>query len=127
MVHIVGRHASGALSTLEVNAAAGFGYEVSAEVVGVDGTASTVDPERAVLRRSNRRGTEVPTNWMPRFDDAYRLKLRAWVDSCVSGAPFSGATAFDAYVDQVVAEAAVTALESGAVVHVQSPDELRTA
>lgn len=124
VVHIVGRHVSGAMSTLEVNAAAGFGYEVSAEVVGTEGTATSLDPDHVVLRLSNRRGTEVPTNWMPRFDDAYRLELRAWVDSLTAGPAFPGATAADGYVDQVVAEAAVQALETGTTVPVPPPDAL---
>jgi myo-inositol 2-dehydrogenase/D-chiro-inositol 1-dehydrogenase len=118
VVHIQGRHVGGGISVLEVNGAAGYGYEVSAEVVGVNGAASTRDPDHVTVRLHNQRGTALPANWMPRFADAYRIQMRSWVDTCATGAPYPGATAVDGYRDQVVAELAVQALESGAVVPV---------
>lgn len=124
VVHIGGVHVSGAMSSLEVNQAAAYGYEVAAEVVGTAGTASSVDPDRAVLRSANRRAATLPTNWMPRFDDAYRIELRAWVDSCLTGAPFAGASAADAFLAQVVAECAVQSLETGAAVAVPAAASL---
>ena len=119
LVHIQGEHVGGGLSTIEVYVSCVYGYEVSAELVCERGVATTLDPDRATFRSFNRRGANVPGDWLGRFDEAYRLELIAWVRSCVQGSPFPGATAFDGYRDQVVAEAVLQAIATGDTVGVE--------
>ena len=44
-----------------------------------------------------------PTNWVPRFADAYRRQLRDWIGAVTTGTPV-GASAWDGYVASSIAE-----------------------
>ena len=101
------------LATVEVFAAAEYGYEVTAEVVCERGTALTGQPDYAVMRTARTRGAGVPVDWLERFQDAYVLELQAWVRSLRTGIPFSGASAWDGYMALRITEACVQSLKSG--------------
>jgi myo-inositol 2-dehydrogenase/D-chiro-inositol 1-dehydrogenase len=101
------------LATVEVFAAAEYGYEVTAEVVCERGTASTGRPDYSVVRANGARAAGVPVDWLERFQDAYVLELQAWVRSLRTGEAFPGATARDGYMALRVTDAAVQSLKSG--------------
>jgi myo-inositol 2-dehydrogenase/D-chiro-inositol 1-dehydrogenase len=101
------------LATAEVYMSAGYGYEVSAELVGQYGTATTAQPERLCLRHESRRGAPVSADWTAPFQDAYLAELNAWVDSARSGSPFAGASAWDGYVAMATSAAASRSLAEG--------------
>jgi myo-inositol 2-dehydrogenase / D-chiro-inositol 1-dehydrogenase len=96
----------GRLATAEIFVNADYGYEVSAELVGQKGTATTSQPERLILREASRRGCAVAADWTAPFQDAYLAELNAWVDSALEGAPFPGGSAWDGYVAMRTSEAA---------------------
>ena len=104
--------ADGALTTLEVFLNAGYGYDVRCELVGTRGTVSLVEPSRTVVDCDRSRGTAYAADWRPRFADAYRLQLQAWVDATLSGTPTPLATAEDGWRAMVVAEAAIAAMHA---------------
>ena len=118
LVHIQGEHVNGGLSSIEVSTAAGYGYEVTAEIVGKMGVVSTVDSAETDVRVAGQRVSAIPQIWLDRFEAAYLAELEAWVDATVSGEMFGGASAWDGYVAQLVAEAVIDSLDSNAPVDI---------
>ncbi|MFC8520686.1 Gfo/Idh/MocA family oxidoreductase [Streptomyces sp. NPDC057257] len=107
------RTADGALTTVEVFLNAGYGYDIRCEVVGERGTLALAHPARVVADSAGARSFGHPADWRPRFADAYRLELQAWVDAIVSGDPSELATAQDGLVASAVAEAVITSMKDG--------------
>jgi myo-inositol 2-dehydrogenase/D-chiro-inositol 1-dehydrogenase len=110
----------GRLAIAEIYMSASYGYEVSVELVGQLGTATTEQPARLCLRSKARRGFPVAADWTAPFQEAYLAELLAWVDSArdsvsgVEGAkPFAGASVWDGYAAMTVAAIAGRALLSG--------------
>ena len=116
------RTADGVLSTVDIFLNARYGYDVRCEVVGESGVLSLVEPARTVLDAGLTRGQPYAADWRPRFADAYRLELQAWVDS-LGGTPNAAlATARDGLVASAVADAVVTSMHTdGARVAVRVP------
>jgi myo-inositol 2-dehydrogenase/D-chiro-inositol 1-dehydrogenase len=111
LIHL--RTADGVLSTVETFLTARYGYVVRCEVVGENGTVSLTEPARVVVEGDLRRSVEYAADWRPRFADAYRLELQAWVDSVLAGAPTPLATGRDGVAASAVAEAIITSMHEG--------------
>ena len=111
----------GCLATVEVYVAAGYGYEVSAEIVAQDGTVVTEQPGLALVRSRQARSLPVEMDWLERFQDAYVAELSQWIISVQGGAPFPGADAWDGYVSLLVTDACVQSVRTGAPVPVRVP------
>ena len=62
-------------------------------------------------------GVTVGDDFVARFADAYRVELHAWVESVRSGMP-AGPSAWDGYLANQVAFAAVASLEGAGRVEV---------
>jgi myo-inositol 2-dehydrogenase/D-chiro-inositol 1-dehydrogenase len=110
------RTADGVLSTLEVFLNARYGYDVRCEIVGEQGTLALTEPARMVTDRGRGRTISYPADWRPRFADAYRLELQAWIDgldAAESGQPSAMAAAYDGLVAAAVAEAVIASLHDG--------------
>lgn len=116
------RTADGVLSTLEVFLNAHYGYDVRCEIVGEHGTLALTEPARLITDVNGGRTVGYPADWRPRFADAYRLELQAWVDALTTGAPTPLATARDGLIAGAVAEAVIRSMhEGGRVVPVDVP------
>jgi myo-inositol 2-dehydrogenase / D-chiro-inositol 1-dehydrogenase len=102
----------GEIVSTEVFMNAHYGYHVHAELVGRRGTVQMAQPSATVTNSGLHHGHEWPENWVPRFRDAYRVQMTAWVQSVATGSP-AGASAWDGYVATAVAEQVVTALQTG--------------
>ena len=102
----------GEIVSTEVFMNAHYGYHVHAQLVGRTGTVQMAQPSATVTNSGLHHGHEWPENWVPRFRDAYRVQMTAWVRSVAAGSP-AGASAWDGYVATAVAEQVVTALEPG--------------
>ncbi|WP_336852396.1 Gfo/Idh/MocA family oxidoreductase [Sinomonas albida] len=87
------RMADGTLVTLELFLNAEYGYSTRCEVVGERGTASFTEAPLLELNLERRRATDYPADWRPRFADAYRIELQAWIDSLHDGKASPLATA----------------------------------
>ena len=119
---IVLRTADGVLSTVETFLNAGYGYDIRCEIVADRGMLALRDPARTVATADRRRVSTYPADWRPRFADAYRLELQAWVDAIRAGRPTPLATAHDGLVAAVIAEAVITSMhQDGVVVPVRMP------
>ncbi len=107
------RTADDVLSTIEVFLNAGYGYDVRCEVVGTSGALTLAEPVRLVADRAGTRATSYAADWRPRFADAYRLELQAWVDAVNAGEPAPLPTADDGLVAAAVSEAALASMAAG--------------
>jgi myo-inositol 2-dehydrogenase/D-chiro-inositol 1-dehydrogenase len=116
------RTADGVLSTVDIFLNARYGYDVRCEVVGETGTASLREPARTEVDSGLVRGVGYAADWRPRFAEAYRLELQAWVDSLRGGDAGPLARAHDGLVASAVADAVITSMHSdGARVLVEVP------
>jgi myo-inositol 2-dehydrogenase / D-chiro-inositol 1-dehydrogenase len=111
LIHL--RTADGVLSTVETFLNAGYGYVMRCEVVGETGTVSLTEPARIALEADRAHSTGYAADWRPRFADAYRLQLQAWVDSITDGGPTPLATGRDGVIANAVAEATITSMHQG--------------
>ena len=109
------RTADGVLSTVETYLNARYGYDVRCEAVCETGAASLAEPAMLVTDSALRRSVAYAKDWRPRFAEAYRLELSAWVASVALGRPpiEPMATAGDGLAAAAVAEAAVTSMRGG--------------
>jgi myo-inositol 2-dehydrogenase/D-chiro-inositol 1-dehydrogenase len=123
-VFMVVETTAGQLVNIEINNNAAYGYDVRGELVGEKGTISLRSPSRSETSVNLMRGISYPEDWRPRFADAYRLQLQAWIRSIGTDDPV-GASAWDGYCAALVAEAGVASLAGGAavaVVHAARPE-----
>lgn len=107
------RMADGTLVTLELFLNAEYGYSTRLEVVGERGTASFTESPLLEVNLDRRRATEYPADWRPRFADAYRIELKAWIDSLTTGAPSPLATARDGLRASEIGAALVASIDGG--------------
>ena len=107
------RTADGVLSTVDIFLNAGYGYDIRCEVVGETGTASLVEPAKIISDVGLTRSAPYAADWRPRFADAYRLELQAWIDSLTGGEPGPLASAHDWLVASAVADAVITSMHNG--------------
>lgn len=105
---------SGQIVSTEVFMNARYGYHVHAQLVGRDGTVEMAAPTSTLSNHGLRHGHVWAENWVPRFRDAYRIQMNAWVRSVISGQP-DGASAWDGYAATAIAEQVVTAVQTGEV------------
>jgi myo-inositol 2-dehydrogenase / D-chiro-inositol 1-dehydrogenase len=107
------RTADGAMTTVEVFLNARYGYDIRCEVVGDRGTVALTNPARVVSDADGRRASGYPADWRPRFADAYRLQLQAWVDAVAAGRPAPLASARDGLTASAVADAVIASMRDG--------------
>ena len=107
------RTADGVLSTVEVFLNAGYGYDIRCEVVGTGGALTLAEPVRLLADRAGTRSAPYAADWRPRFADAYRLELQAWVDTVRGGDRAGLPTAQDGLVAAAVSEAAIASMSAG--------------
>ena len=103
----------GEIVSTEVFMNAQYGYHVHAQLVGRTGSVQMAQPSATVTNSGLHHGHAWPENWVPRFRDAYRIQMTAWVRSVATGIP-AGASAWDGYVATAVEEQVVTALQTAA-------------
>jgi myo-inositol 2-dehydrogenase/D-chiro-inositol 1-dehydrogenase len=110
------RSADGALSTCELFLNARYGYDIRCEAVGETGVTSLVEPTSVVTDRGLLgRSVDYAADWRPRFADAYRLELQAWIDSLQPGRrrPAPLATLADGVAASAVAQAVIDSMHGG--------------
>lgn len=116
----------GAIVSTEVFMNAQYGYQVQCEISGSDGNALMAHPDPTRLRRDGGEQGAFPTNWMPRFVEAYRLQNQAWINALRSGSHRGMASAWDGFVATFIAGKLVAAAETGAVIALDLPDRPRS-
>ena len=107
----------GTLVDAEVYMNARYGYDVRVEAVCERGTISLVAPHDVTVLHAGLGGQAFAADFRPRFAQAYRAELQAWIDSLRGGSP-AGASAWDGYAATAAAMAGVRSLETGGPVEV---------
>ena len=106
------RAADGTLATLELFLNAQYGYTTRCEVVSENGTAALPEPAALVVHHEGQQRSDVPADWRPRFADAYRLQLQAWISALEHGETGALATGEDGLRASQVAQAMTRSLHS---------------
>ena len=102
----------GEIVSTEVFVNASYGYHVHAELVGRSGTIAMAGPSLTETNLAGAHGHGWPDNWVPRFKEAYRRQMNAWVQSLGRQQPV-GASAWDGYVASAIAEQLAEAFSEG--------------
>ncbi|QDG60947.1 Gfo/Idh/MocA family oxidoreductase [Pseudarthrobacter sp. NIBRBAC000502771] len=106
------RTADGTLTTLELFLNARYGYTTRCEVVSEGGVTGLKDTALLSVEEAGTRRAAVPADWRPRFADAYRLQLQAWITALRHGDQPSLASALDGLHASLVAQAMIHSLHS---------------
>jgi myo-inositol 2-dehydrogenase/D-chiro-inositol 1-dehydrogenase len=106
------RAADGTLATLELFLNAQYGYTTQCEVVSEFGTAALPEPAAPAVQQEGHRRFALPADWRPRFADAYRLQLQAWISALGRGEPAPLATGEDGLRATQLAQAMIRSLHS---------------
>ena len=114
----------GALASIEVNLDCNYGYEVVVEIAGEQGVLRTPSLSSPILRKGGGAARAVESDWLERFEAAYRIEAEAWVRAARAGGA-TGPTVWDGYAAMRVAEAAERSIATGRAEAV--PDEPRPA
>ena len=112
---------NGAIGQIECNAEGGYGYEVDVKLTGETGSVHTNSLQSAIVSRANQRGQWVEEDWLQRFDQAYIIEARAWIDALQKGTA-TGPSAWDGYVAMIVADACVESAKRGQPVALNIPE-----
>ena len=107
------RLGSGVLATLELFLNAGHGYSTQCEVVGEHGTGRFLEPASVAYNAELKSYTQYPQDWRPRFAEAYRRQLQAWIHSLQEGTDSPLASAEDGLRATLAAEAMVASMHNG--------------
>ena len=119
-MQVILQTASGVIASTEVFMNATYGYHVHAELVGRQGSVAMAQPSLTVENLNSQHGHGYPTNWVPRFAEAYRNQMNAFAHGVRTGS-LPGATAWDGYAATAVAEQIVPALHHGQTVTLTLP------
>ncbi|MGP9501155.1 Gfo/Idh/MocA family oxidoreductase [Specibacter sp. AOP5-B1-6] len=106
------RTVDGTLTTLELFLNARYGYTTGCEVVSERGTTRLNDAALLSIQQEGSSRRAIPADWRPRFADAYRLQLQAWISALAEGdqPPLAGAQ--DGLKASLVAQAMIASLRS---------------
>jgi myo-inositol 2-dehydrogenase/D-chiro-inositol 1-dehydrogenase len=113
--------ADGAIGLMDVNIEAGYGYAVSAEVVGTRGTVATAHPRLVQMLADGERREEIAGGFRARFGEAYLAELDAWLQSVTTGKAV-GPSSWDGYASLAVADACRESVRTGLPVKVEMRD-----
>lgn len=103
------RTADGVLTTVELFLNAQYGYSTRCEVVSERGTASLAESSLLSTNESLQQSISYPEDWRPRFADAYRIQLQAWIRSLRDQTRSPLATARDGLLAAQVAQSLIRA------------------
>lgn len=106
------RTADGTLATLELFLNAHYGYTTRCEVVSERGVTGLKDTPLLALEQEGMQQSVVPADWRPRFADAYRSQLQAWVTALRGGEQPPLAGAMDGLHASLVASAVIHSMHS---------------
>ena len=110
----------GEIVSTEVYMNATYGYHVHAQLVGRAGTVEMAAPTRVLTNLAAAQSFGFPANWVPRFAEAYRLQMQAWVDAIAKG-QHVGASAWDGYITTSIAEQIVDGIATGSRIALTLP------
>ena len=117
--------ASGALVDVEISVNIAYGYDIRGEVSCETGVAAL--PNRPATIISDKHGIRqaIPEDWRERFIEAYDQEFREWIVAANQGTA-TGPSTWDGYAATLVADAALRAVDSGQIEHINDAREAGT-
>jgi len=106
--------ASEAIVDVEISVNIGYGYDIRGEVSCENGIAALPNRPAAVVTDASGIRQAIPEDWRERFIEAYDQEFREWIVAAGAGTA-TGPSAWDGYAATLVADAALRAVESGAL------------
>ncbi|WLS10613.1 Gfo/Idh/MocA family oxidoreductase (plasmid) [Shinella sumterensis] len=104
----------GQIVNIEVNNSAAYGYDVRGELVGEKGSILLNAPVHTRRNGHLMAFEHYPSDWRPRFAEAYRLQNKAFLNFVRTGTfPAIASDSWDGYCATLVAEAGIEALRTG--------------
>lgn len=100
------------LALIEMNADAGYGYEVRIEVVCERGAAASDGLQELHVRQAQSHAQHIEADWLQRFDVAYVAEAQAWVQGLLTGVA-GGPSTWDGYLSMVIADACIASARAG--------------
>lgn len=123
LLMIVMRTDKDEIVSTEMNIKGGYGYHVHAQLVGANGTIEMAAPTGTLSNRSGNQCFGFRPNWIPRFAQAYRDQMQAWVNAVATGTAADAST-WDGFVTTAIAEQVVAAVNTGRAVEIAIPSRL---
>lgn len=106
------RTADGTLATLELFLNARYGYTTRCDIVSERGVTGLGDTPLLNVEEDGMQRSAIPADWRPRFADAYRLQLQAWITALSEGDQPPLAGAMDGLHASLVASAMIHSMHS---------------
>ncbi len=106
--------ASEAIVDVEISVNIGYGYDIRGEVSCENGIAALPNRPAAVVTDASGIRQAIPEDWRERFIEAYDQEFREWIVAAGAGTA-TGPSAWDGYAATLVADAALRAVDSGAL------------
>nr|WP_232335375.1 Gfo/Idh/MocA family oxidoreductase [Bifidobacterium bifidum] len=105
----------GALATAEANVNCQYGYDIQCRLVGESGIISLPDVATPEVRKAGQISHAISSAWFDRFIEAYDREFDRFFANIEADRQPGGkeATAWDGYVADVVADAALDSLHHG--------------
>lgn len=114
------RYDDGALGVIQCNADAGYAYEVDVEITCETGVVQTNGLSSPSVKYGGAQRHTIEADWLARFDDAYLLEAKAWVQAALNGAAV-GPSAWDGYASLLVTDKCIASALSASIEHVVLP------
>ncbi|MZG14165.1 Gfo/Idh/MocA family oxidoreductase [Streptomyces sp. SID5914] len=108
--------AKGVRIDLEVFVNCQYGYDIQCETVAEVGLVRLPDPAAVGVRTAGQHSTEVLTDWVGRFVEAFNTEFREWITNLAAGNEPTGPSAWDGYAATVISNATVEARKSGRII-----------
>jgi myo-inositol 2-dehydrogenase/D-chiro-inositol 1-dehydrogenase len=106
------RSTTGILGLSEIGRGPGLQYDIDCDIVASAGSISLGSPSQLTRATADGAGTFLPSEWIERFEGAYRAQDFQWAAS-VARNTVTGPTAYDGYANNAVVHAALEALATG--------------
>ena len=110
----------GEVVSTEVNINGGYGYHVHAQLVGTEGTVEMAAPAGSLINRAGIQSFQFPSDWLPRFAQAYQEQMRSWVKAITSQTA-TGASAWDGYITTLIADQIAACLPGSPMINISLP------
>ena len=120
LLMILMRTDKGEIVSSEININGGYGYHVHAQLVGSEGTVEMGVPAQSLTNHAGAHGFRFPSDWVPRFSQAYQAQMQAWVKSIATGVA-AGTSAWDGYVTTLIADQIVSSLPGNRQIEIKLP------
>ncbi len=96
---------------LEVFVRCQYGYDIKCDVIGEEGVLELPTVPQVAVRKDAKYSTAILTDWKARFESAYDIEFRDFMNHVSQGMAPVGPSSWDGYIAAVTADAALKSLD----------------